>query len=141
MCAINLGVKVRTIELNVNQRCSGTDGIRRLISRKPPWPVLPVKAVPRRSRTKKMISLLKRDSDVPYTMHCAAEDVSLICNQEKNSRRNGSPQQETITDDFLAYALLLIQGEPKRDGKRRAEISVPEIVLQHHSSLLIKKFV
>lgn len=40
--------------------------------------------------TKKMIAF-KRDSDVPYTMHCAAEDVSLICNQEKNSRRNGSP--------------------------------------------------
>ena len=25
----------------------------------------------------------KRDSDMPYKMHCTPEDVSLICNQEK----------------------------------------------------------
>ena len=64
--------------------------------------------------TKKMIAF-KRDSNVPYTMHCATEDVSLICNQEKKFPKEWiSASGNDITDDFLAYALPLIQGEPTR---------------------------
>ena len=107
------GVKVRSIELNVNQRCSGMlasetdileaamagdEGVNAALA----------------GETKKMIAF-KRDSDVPYTMHCAAEDVSLICNQEKKFPKEWiSAAGNDITDDFLAYALPLIQGEPKR---------------------------
>ena len=48
-------------------------------------------------------------------MHCAAEDVSLICNQEKKFPKEWiSAAGNDITDDFLVYALPLIQGEPKR---------------------------
>jgi len=64
--------------------------------------------------TKKMIAF-KRDSDMPYKMHCTPEDVSLICNQEKKFPKEWiNAAGNDITDDFSAYALPLIQGEPKR---------------------------
>ena len=41
--------------------------------------------------------------------------MSLICNQEKKFPKEWiSAAGNDITDDFLAYALPLIQGEPKR---------------------------
>ena len=107
------GVKVRSIELNVNQRCSGMIVSETDIEEAAMAGAAGVKAV-LAGETKKMIAF-KRDSDVPYTMHCAAEDVSLICNQEKKFPKEWiSAAGNDITDDFLAYALPLIQGEPKR---------------------------
>ena len=107
------GVKVRSIELNVNQRCSGMMVSETDIEEAAMAGAAGVKAV-LAGETKKMIAF-KRDSDVPYTMHCAAEDVSLICNQEKKFPKEWiSAAGNDITDDFLAYALPLIQGEPKR---------------------------
>ena len=62
--------------------------------------------------TKKMIAF-KRDSDVPYTMHCAAEDVSLICNQEKKVPLEWITKDGTdVSEEFLTYARPLIQGNP-----------------------------
>ena len=107
------GVKVRSIELNVNQRCSGMMVSETDIEEAAMAGAAGVKAV-LAGETKKMIAF-KRDSDVPYTMHCAAEDVSLICNQEKKFPKEWiSAAGNDITDDFLAYALPLIQCEPKR---------------------------
>ena len=97
-----------------------------------------VKAV--RRRDKKMIAF-KRDSDVPYTMHCAAEDVSLICNQRKNSRRNGFPQQETIS---LMISPLRSPADPGR-AKARDGNGVPKYLYRNSFTapffLSIKKFV
>ena len=107
------GVKVRSIELNVNQRCSGMMVSETDIEEAAMAGAAGVKAV-LAGETKKMIAF-KRDSDVPYTMHCAAEDVSLICNQEKKFPKEWiSAAGNDITDDFSAYALPLIQGEAKR---------------------------
>ena len=76
-----LGVKVRSVELNVNQRCSaflqsetdaleaaqaGAFGVTSAIS----------------GETGKMVSFVRK-SDKPYVMECGLEDVNLICNQEK----------------------------------------------------------
>ena len=107
------GVKVRSIELNVNQRCSGMMVSETDIEEAAMAGAAGVKAV-LAGETKKMIAF-KRDSDMPYKMHCTPEDVSLICNQEKKFPKEWiNAAGNDITDDFSAYALPLIQGEPKR---------------------------
>ena len=105
------GVKVRSIELNVNQRCSGMMVSETDIEEAAMAGAAGVKAV-LTGETKKMIAF-KRDSDVPYTMHCAAEDVSLICNQEKKVPLEWITKDGTdVSEEFLTYARPLIQGNP-----------------------------
>ena len=113
-----IGVKVRSVELNVSQRCSsamlsGTDqkeavesgacGVRCAIE----------------GETGKMISFTRVPGE-EYRVDYVAEDVNLICNQEKTVplewiTGNGSD----IGQEFIDYALPLIQGEvkaPVKDG-------------------------
>lgn len=113
-----VGVKVRSIELNVCQRCSsamlsGTDqneavasgayGVRCAIE----------------GMTGKMIGF-SRQPGKEYKIDYVAEDVNLICNREKTVplewiTGNGSD----IGQEFIDYALPLIQGEvkvPMKDG-------------------------
>lgn len=107
------GVKVRSVELNVCQRCSGmiasiTDieeaaeagraGVRAALS----------------GETGRMIAFC-RVSQTPYRMECRTVDVNEVCNQEK------AVPAEWITGDgndigqaFIDYALPLIQGEAER---------------------------
>lgn len=104
-----LGVKARSVELNVSQRCSasmmsatdqkeavlaGKFGVREAL----------------KGATGKMVSYI-RTSDLPYRITLGLEDVNLICNQEKTVplawiSKDGSD----VTDAFLTYALPLIQG-------------------------------
>ena len=107
------GVKVRSIELNVNQRCSGmlasltdieeasmagSEGVKAALS----------------GETGKMIAFA-RESSSPYRISYRAQDVGLICNQEKKFPAQWITEDgHDISDGFLAYALPLIQGEPKR---------------------------
>ena len=94
-----LGVKVRSVELNVNQRCSaflqsetdaleaaqaGAFGVTSAIN----------------GETGKMVSFVRK-SDKPYVMECGLEDVNLICNQEKTFRLNGSQKTEPILPRHL----------------------------------------
>ena len=103
------GVKVRSIELNVNQRCSGMMVSETDIEEAAMAGAAGVKAV-LAGETKKMIAF-KRDSDVPYTMHCAAEDVSLICNQEKTVPLNWITNDGSdISSEFIDYVRPLTQG-------------------------------
>ena len=104
-----LGVKARSVELNVNQRCSasmmsatdqkeavlaGQFGVREAL----------------KGATGKMVSYI-RTSDLPYRMTLGLEDVNLICNQEKTVPTEWiSKDGSDVTDAFLAYALPLIQG-------------------------------
>lgn len=113
-----LGVKVRSIELNVCQRCSsamlsdtdlseaaasGAYGVRCALS----------------GETGKMIAF-RRAAGEEYRIDYMTEDVNLICNEEKTVPAewitgNGSD----IGDGFIEYALPLIRGEvevPKKDG-------------------------
>lgn len=104
-----LGVKVRSIELNVNQRCSssmisatdqeeaiqaGISGVHFALD----------------GITGKMIAF-HRTEGVDYSINYVPEDVNLICNQEKTVppewiTGNGSD----IGQAFIDYALPLIQG-------------------------------
>ena len=64
--------------------------------------------------TGKMIAFA-RESSSPYRISCRAQDVGLICNQEKKFPAQWITEDgHDISDGFLAYALPLIQGEPKR---------------------------
>ena len=104
-----LGVKARSVELNVSQRCSsammsaadqqeavaaGQFGVRCVL----------------KGETGKMVSYV-RDSNVPYRMRLGLEDVNLICNKEKTVPLEWiSEDGSDITQDFITYALPLIQG-------------------------------
>ena len=106
---VKLGVKVRSIELNVNQRCSssmisatdqeeaiqaGISGVHFALD----------------GITGKMIAF-HRTEGADYSINYVPEDVNLICNQEKTVppewiTGNGSD----IGQAFIDYALPLIQG-------------------------------
>ncbi len=104
-----LGVKARSVELNVSQRCSasmmsatdqkeavlaGQFGVRESL----------------KGATGKMVSYI-RTSDLPYRITLGLEDVNLICNQEKTVPLEWiSKDGSDVTDAFLTYALPLIQG-------------------------------
>ena len=117
-----LGVKVRSIELNVNQRCSssmisatdqeeaiqaGISGVHFALD----------------GITGKMIAF-HRTEGADYSINYVPEDVNLICNQEKTVppewiTGNGSD----IGQAFIDYALPLIQGivnVPEENGHRPA---------------------
>lgn len=113
-----LGVKVRSIELNVCQRCSSsmlsaTDQKEAIASGS-----FGVQAA-LKGTTGKMIAFHRTD-DADYRIDYVPEDVNLICNQEKTVpvewiTRNGSD----IGQQFIDYALPLIQGNvnvPSENG-------------------------
>lgn len=113
-----LGVKVRSIELNVCQRCSssmlsGTDHKEAMASG-----AFGVKCA-LEGQTGCMIAFRRLPGD-EYRIDYTAEDVDLICNREKPVPAewitgNGSD----IGEAFIQYALPLIQGEvnvPQENG-------------------------
>ena len=113
-----IGVKVRSIELNVCQRCSSsmlsaTDQKEAIASG-----AYGVKCAIE-GETGKMIGFSRVEGG-DYRADYVAEDVDLICNQEKTVplewiTKNGSD----IGQEFIDYALPLIQGEvkvPSKDG-------------------------
>lgn len=105
------GVKVRSIELNVNQRCSGMLASETDIDEAALAGACGVKAA-LSGETGKMIAF-KRESDSPYRMVCRTEDVSRICNQEKKFPAEWiSSEGNDIEAAFLPYILPLIQGQP-----------------------------
>lgn len=113
-----IGVKVRSIELNVCQRCSsamlsGTDQKEAIASG-----AYGVKCAIE-GETGKMVGFSRIPGE-EYRIDYVTEDVNLICNQEKTVplewiTENGSD----IGQKFIDYALPLIQGEvkvPVKDG-------------------------
>lgn len=106
----HLGIKVRSVELNVSQRCkaslaSGTDvneavmagrfGVDSLV----------------KGETGKMVSFNRTDSK-DYNIEYSLVDCSLVCNQEKVVPREWISEDGTdVLDEFIEYALPLIQGE------------------------------
>jgi 6-phosphofructokinase 1 len=107
------GIKVRSIELNVNQRCSGmlssaTDIEEAVLAGKK-GVMAALEGI-----TGKMISF-ERTNNAPYTIKCITVDVNIVCNQEKKFPKEWICNHGTdVTTDFLLYALPLIQGEAKR---------------------------
>ncbi|MCI6886752.1 MAG: 6-phosphofructokinase [Lachnospiraceae bacterium] len=107
------GVKVRSVELNVCQRCSGMIASITDIEEAAEAGRAGVRAA-RSGETGRMIAFC-RVSQTPYRMECRTVDVNEVCNQEK------AVPAEWITGDgndigqaFIDYALPLIQGEAER---------------------------
>ncbi len=105
-----LGVKVRSIELNVCQRCSsamlsGTDHKEAIASG-----AFGVKCA-LEGETGKMIAFRRRE-DSDYAVDYVCEDVNLICNEEKTVPEQWITKDGSdVSEEFLAYALPLIQGD------------------------------
>ena len=102
-------VKARSEELNVSQRCSAsmmsaTDQKEAIRAGE-----FGVKAA-LKGETGKMVSYI-RSSDLPYRMALGLEDVNEICNREKTVPLAWiSGEGSDVTEEFIAYALPLIQG-------------------------------
>lgn len=107
------GVKVRSVELNVNQRCSGVmasavdieesvsagrEGVKAAIS----------------GATGQMISFV-RTEEPPYRLEYKTVDVNEVCNKEKLFPAEWMINHGTdVSQEFIDYALPLIQGEIER---------------------------
>ena len=105
-----LGVKVRSVELNVNQRCkaalasmtdieeaimAGRNGVKAGLN----------------GETGKMIAM-KREDTAKYSIVYETVDCSEVCNQEKVVPREWISEDGTdILQGFIDYVLPLIQGE------------------------------
>ena len=107
----NIGCKVRSIELNVMQRCSSHIASLTDITEAKTIGEEAVKAALRGESGVMMI--FKRISNNPYRVEVVSADISGIANKEKffpsewiNSKGNN------VTVDALNYFLPLIQGEP-----------------------------
>lgn len=108
-----LGVKVRSVELNVSQRCSSamlskTDQKEAIASGS-----FGVTAAIK-GETGKMVTF-KRQSpltlDANYVLNYATEDVNEICNKEKTVPLEWiSEDGSDVTEAFLAYARPLVRG-------------------------------
>ena len=108
-----LGVKVRSVELNVSQRCSSamlskTDQKEAIASGS-----FGVTAAIK-GETGKMVAF-KRQSpltlDADYVLNYATEDVNEICNKEKTVPLEWiSADGSDVTEAFLAYARPLVRG-------------------------------
>lgn len=105
-----LGVKVRSVELNVNQRCkaalasmtdieeaimAGRNGVKAGLN----------------GETGKMITMKREDTE-EYSIVYETVDCSEVCNQEKVVPREWISEDGTdILQGFIDYVLPLIQGE------------------------------
>lgn len=113
-----LGVKVRSVELNVCQRCSSsmlskTDQKEAIASG-----AYGVKAA-LNGASGKIVAFERLDGD-DYQIDYVLKDVNVICNQEKCVPATWiTADGSDVTEDFIRYARPLIQGEvtvPTEDG-------------------------
>lgn len=104
------GVKVRSIELNVSQRCSGMVASKTDIEESAMAGAFGVKAA-LAGETGKMVAFYREDGDV-YRLSCRTEDVGQICNQEKKFPGEWiSKSGNDVLAPFSTYAVPLILGE------------------------------
>ena len=106
-----LGVKARSVELNVSQRCSAS-----LISAADQKEAVAAGRFGVQAAldgiTGKMVSFIRRtEADGTVRIECGLEDVNAICNEEKTVPadwiiNNGSD----VSEKFLQYVLPLVQG-------------------------------
>ena len=107
-----LGVKVRSIELNVCQRCSSAMLSDTDLSEAAASGAYGVKCA-LAGETGKMIAF-RRGSGEAYRIDYVTEDVNLICNQEKAVPAEWiTGGGSDIGQEFIDYALPLIQGDVK----------------------------
>lgn len=107
------GVKVRSVELNVSQRCSGMVVSAQDIEEAAGAGTYGVKNA--MEGVSGMMVAFKRTGNDPYSMECTLVDVNEVCNKEKTFpvqwiTKNGTD----IGPEFLSYVLPLIRGEADR---------------------------
>lgn len=113
-----LNVKVRSVELNVSQRCSAACLSATDLDEAAASGAYAVEAA-LSGITGKMVSF-RRLSDEPYALTFEPADVNIICNQEKGVPLEWITKDGTdIGEEFIEYAKPLIQGiveVPMKEG-------------------------
>ena len=105
-----LQVKVRSVELNVSQRCSAAMLSAADQKEAMEAGVFGVK-VAVQGETGKMVSFIRDSKKDEYVLNYGLEDVNEICNKEKPVPASWiSESGNDMTDDFIQYAMPLIQG-------------------------------
>ena len=111
-------VKVRSVELNVCQRCSSSCLSATDLDEAAASGRFAVSAA-LDGETGKMINFIRK-SDDPYILEFGTADVNEICNKEKAVPEEWITKDGSdIGDEFIAYARPLIQGSvevPMKDG-------------------------
>lgn len=113
-----LGVKVRSVELNVTQRASSAQiSNTDLLEAIEAGSYAVISAL--NGHTGKMAAF-ERISDNPYKMRCTLKDVNDICNKEKTVPLEWITENKAdVTEDFINYAAPLIAGKihvPEENG-------------------------
>lgn len=104
-----LGIKVRSIELNVCQRCSCAHLSRVDLDESENAGIYAVLTA-LSGETGKMINFI-RNKSVPYELTYGTADVNLICNQEKTVPLNWITNDGSdISSEFIDYVRPLTQG-------------------------------
>ena len=113
-----LGIKVRSVELNVSQRCSSSCLSAADLDEAVSSGRFAVKAA-LSGETGRMITFIREEGS-GYNLSFGTADVNLICNQEKPVPASWITEDGAdVTEEFIAYALPLIQGNvevPFKDG-------------------------
>ena len=109
----HIGCKVRSIELNVMQRCSSHIASLTDLNEAERIGREAVKAALNYGESGVMMAF-RRISNNPYRVEIVTADISKIANQEKKFPREWiNPEGNNVTVDALNYFLPLIQGEPQ----------------------------
>lgn len=113
-----IGVKVRSIELNVCQRCSSEYLSATDLNESENAGIVGVQAA-LKGETGKMITFI-RNCDLPYELSYETADVNEICNMEKTVPSDWITEDGCdVTEAFIQYARPLIQGKvvvPEENG-------------------------
>jgi 6-phosphofructokinase 1 len=110
--AQEFGCKVRSIELNVMQRCSSHLCSKTDIDEAEAIGAAGLRAALQGNTGKMMY--FRRISDVPYETVIEMADVSECANLEKKFPKEWiTPSQNNVTDEAVRYFLPLIQGDVK----------------------------
>lgn len=126
-----IGCKVRSIELNVMQRCSSHLCSKTDIDESEQIGAAGVQSALRGESGRVMI--FRRVRNMPYTVVMEPADASQIANREKFLPREFlTPAGNNISDQAMTYFLPLIQGELKlsMNGGIPAHFTIQESVLK-----------
>ena len=121
-----LGIKCRSVELNIPQRCAAHIASATDINESFELGRKAVEYI--NEGNTGFLPVLLRDSDLPYKWHIEMTDITKIANEEKTFPLEWiNEAHNNVTDDLITYALPLIQGEisvPYVDGlPKYADIS------------------
>lgn len=106
-----IGCKVRSVELNVCQRCAGFMLSRIDISESKKIGSEAVKAVLSEESGKMMV--FERISDEPYKIKIEVADISKIANFEKKIKNSDIINGNDVSEELIKYLKPLIMGEVK----------------------------